>query len=136
MAAWAISFCPTRPVLSERQNNHSLNRMSIANLIIGKKPAPAATQEAETVEQRPLTPEELIDAVAESEFPMGEGVEHDTTGVGSPGDGSQPGSAMKTGKGVSAGPASKAPVSAKSKKTKGQVADTPKSGDPVGYGKS
>ena len=113
--------------------------MSIANLIIGKKPAAAPTQEAQAVEQRPLTPEELIDAVAESEFSIGEGMpEHDTTGVGSPGDGSQPGSAMKSGKGVSAGPATKAPVTSKSKKTKGQVADTPKngSGDPVGYGKS
>lgn len=109
--------------------------MSIANLIIGKKPAPATKQESAPV-QRPLTPEELIDAVAESEF--GESVEHDTTGVGSQADGGSAPSAMKDGKSGDSDSPTKPTVVAKSKKTKGQVADTPKapSGDPVGYGKS
>ena len=113
--------------------------MSIANLLIGKKPEPVAPTQ-ETVEQRPLTPEELIDAVAESEFPITEegGLHIDQTGVGSPKDGGSAPSAMKDGKGVNAGPISKPTVAAKAKKTKGQVADTPKSAteDPVGYGKS
>lgn len=111
--------------------------MSIAQAIIGKRPEAKASATESQIE-RPLTPEELIDAVAESEFPIEEaGVTHDTTGVGKPGDGGSAPSAMKTGKGVSAGSPSSGIVTKGSKKTKGQVAMTPKSGtgDPVGYGK-
>jgi hypothetical protein len=108
--------------------------MSIAQAIIGKK-APTKTSESRPAAPRPLTPEEIIDAVAESEFPIGEDVTHDTTGVGSPGDGSQPSSAMKDGKSGGAESGDGKIVTKKSKKTTGQVADTPKEGDPVNYGK-
>jgi hypothetical protein len=112
--------------------------MSIAQAIIGKKPAAKAPALESAPELRPLTPEELIDAVAEQEFPIEEaGVQHDTTGVGSAADGGSAGSAMKTGKGVTVGSPSSGVVTKGSKKTKGQVANTPKSGteDPVKYGK-
>lgn len=113
--------------------------MSIANLLIGKKPEAKPAAANETVEQRPLTPMELIDTIASAEFVHEEqGVEHDTTGVGSQKDGEHPGQeAMKDGKSGNASSPTQAPVSSGAKKTKGQVADTPSSGsgNPVGYGK-
>ena len=108
--------------------------MSIAQAIIGKREQRQVPANESTI-QRPLTPEELIDMVAESNFPIREEVTHDTTGVGSPGDGAQPGSAMKDGKSGGAEDGTKHIVTKKSKKLPGQVAMTPDDGDPVSYGK-
>lgn len=104
--------------------------MSIAQQLIGVKPEAKPAAQQETVEQRPLTARELIDAVAASEFlPEGE-VTHDTTGVGKPTDGSQPETGNVTKKKGEKGDM------AKGKSTPGQVASAPSGGDPVKYGKS
>jgi hypothetical protein len=104
--------------------------MSIAKLLIGQKPeTKPSAQQQETVE-RPLTARELIDTIAQHEFlPEEQGVQHDTTGVGSPADGSNPETGEVTkhkGKGKG--------DMAKGKKTPGQVAAAPSGGDPVNYG--
>lgn len=102
--------------------------MSIANLLIGKKPEAKPAARQETVE-RPMTARELIDSVAESEFLGEKGVTHDKTGVGNPADGTQPETGNVTKKKPSKGDM------AKGKTTPGQVAKSPPGSDPVKYGK-
>jgi hypothetical protein len=101
--------------------------MSIAKQLIGQKPQPKAPVRNEAVE-RPLSPRELIDAIAENEF-LGE-----EDGVGKPADGGQPetGEVTKHKKDAKGNL-----VTSGSKETPGQVAKTPKGeGDPVKYGKA
>lgn len=97
--------------------------MSIAKLLIGQKPEAKPAAQTETVEEKPLTARQLIDAIAENEF-IGE-----EDGVGQPADGAQP----ETGE-VTKTKAKKGDM-AKGKTTPGQVASAPSGGDPVKYGK-
>lgn len=96
--------------------------MSIAKLLTGQKPD-KSTAPRHTESRRRITPRELIDAIAESEFL------NEEDGVGKPADGSQP----ETGR-LPKGKGKKGDV-AKGKKTPGQVAPSPSNGDPVKYGK-
>lgn len=102
--------------------------MSIANLLIGKKPEAKPTVTQTEAVEKPLTPRELIDTIAAAEF-VQEEVQHDTTGVGSPKDGTNPETGEVTKhKGKGKGDMTKG------KKTPGQVAPSPSGSDPVAYG--